>query len=104
MNRFVVWLLQFLGILPRPDLPSVFVVPAKLVNGKLVALTRNPSTAMLYDRPPYRLSLWADIADDDLAQRLDPVGDPAYQVTPGVKYRTRAEWKAWAKVPVQELR
>lgn len=98
MNRFLAWLLRLLGVLPTPEIPRVFVVPAVMVDGTLRACTRNPTTAVLFDRPPYRLSLWADIADDDKAQRLPPVGDPAYKVTPGVHYFTRQEWIAWANV------
>ena len=102
MNRFVTWLLEFLGIVPRPEL--LLVVPADYRNGRLVALTRNPATAVLFDRPPYVLKLWADIADDDRAQRIPLVGDPAYQVMPGVHYFTRAEWIEWARLPNQEPR
>lgn len=97
MTRFFTWLWQLLGFLPVPPRPPL-VVPAKLVGGKLVASTRNPASAWVYDKPPWVKKLWTDIADDDLAQRLGPNGDPAYVVTPGVHYFTREQWRAWADV------
>ncbi len=73
----------------------MLVVPAELRDGKLVAVTRRPETAAVFDKPPYALKRWTDILDGDRCQRIPPDGTPAYCVTPGVQYRTRREWRDW---------